>query len=835
MSARHPSCKTRRRLALARTLHARVWISLEGRVFVAGGSTNFEKLRHCLTRRCAPPTAIEAPTPTELGIAACDGELTDYTLLAIGQALARWSRSLDEEEQRRPARRRQRPQIDAERKEIERLRARLAAVREWRRQLQVGAEPPGAPYLLDGRQEQGLRRALDAAPAGRPYPSLVAWLARVACWLSGSLAAGRFLQAAQVLADRWDELAPAEQLQRLERRLHVWSKRSRSERPYAILSELRSAVATLSPQFVSAAGLSSRPRRRSLTEHCELLLAKCRQLRGRQHAASWHRLPATLAAWAAADGGTAPLPPRVVALGMERAESHSLERLLASFAGQFGEPGYDRLLVAIEQLPELVCHGDVTALSSLLAKGATLDDLAWAAQHGQIWRLWAYGVKPHVARRIADRLAYVGIAVEGEILSALIPVLADSCQVALIERWIGWLGRFSSRTITPRLKRVLASACRELILPAVGQVPLHETLRLWLKPAAPLTRPIADGSPLADWLQRIAAYQSLAGQPISLPKSVRKIMEHSSQQASAACDWRRALRAAQEALVMIATSALRTLLLRRIEAWWRSEAGCSLADVPLPRGLSLAAWLGKMDQEQRDMLRQVAAGWAMHGADYKDRLPLCAPWLAKFRAHGGNADAWLHPAEETASLAGRQLTVSIAHDPREIFLMGDYFDTCLRVGNFNEMSVLANSHDANKQVVYLVGRSPAGKRQVVARQLIAVSSDFSLLGYQCYVAIDKRQSGERQECIAIMAAYCGRLARRSGIKLADEGTPEAIGSHFWYDDGAHAWHPAAQQAWNAVDQRQREASWALEVETSIVRGDSVSAGLAANGAVVLLP
>jgi hypothetical protein len=149
------------------------------------------------------------------------------------------------------------------------------------------------------------------------------------------------------------------------------------------------------------------------------------------------------------------------------------------------------------------------------------------------------------------------------------------------------------------------------------------------------------------------------------------------------------------------------------------------------------------------------------------------------------------------------VSVSIAHDPREILLMGEYFATCLSIGQINEMSALANAHDVNKQVVFVVGRSPAGKRQVLARQLIAVTSDFQLLGYRCYVAINKKQQSERQACIALVAAFCGRLARRSGLMLANEGEPEAIGSHFWYDDGTHAWHPAAQEAWNAEDQHQQ--------------------------------
>jgi hypothetical protein len=45
-----------------------------------------------------------------------------------------------------------------------------------------------------------------------------------------------------------------------------------------------------------------------------------------------------------------------------------------------------------------------------------------------------------------------------------------------------------------------------------------------------------------------------------------------------------------------------------------------------------------------------------------------------------------------------------------------------------------------------------------------------------------------------MARYVGRLAARCGLELADEGTPEPIGDHFWYDDGAHPWTETARAA-----------------------------------------
>jgi hypothetical protein len=802
MASRLPTTEFHRHRALARTLHARLWISAVGRVFVARSQVDFEKLRGCLRRHSAPPTAAEAPTPAELGLSICDGELTEYTLHAVAGALVRWSRALDEEIRRRPAQRRPREKIDSERDELVRLTRRLAACQRWQLSLRAGVEPAGMPLLLDAREEDELRRALSAAPPPRPFPPLVRWLARVVCWLSGSHATSRFLQAVSVLADRWDELAPADHLARLQRRLHTWKQRSRTEPPFAILTELRHALAALPPQWITAGKLSARLKGRTVSEHCDLLAASCLKLRSEQQAASWRRLPAALAAWAAADGGAAPLPPRMISAGVGSLGERNFDQWLKVLAQQFGQKAYDALLIALQQLPEMPTTYDTPSLRELLARGARLDDLAWAAEHGQLWRLAECGVRPALARRLVERFAHVGVALKQYDVAELVRLLATHQQRTLVHRWIGWIGQFSGPAVTPRLARLLASAGRELILPAIGDASLHETLGRWLDPPpCPAADIACHTGPLGHWLRRTAAYQALSGERITTPPSVRKVLRGSDP---AAPDGQssRAIRAAQEALVPISLDALRKLLARRCAELWLAAAGCELPDMSLARALSFARWAGKLDEPQRKLLREVGTAWTRHGGDFKVHLPQNQAWIGRLKASSRDPSAWLQARSESPTLAGQPVIVSIARDPREILLMGEYFATCLSIGQVNEMAALANAHDANKQVVFVVGKSPAGRRQVVARQLIAITAEYRLLGYRCYVAIDKKQPGEREACIALVASFCGSLARRVGLMLANEGEPDEIGSHFWYDDGVFAWHPAAQEAWNAEDQRQ---------------------------------
>ena len=137
------------------------------------------------------------------------------------------------------------------------------------------------------------------------------------------------------------------------------------------------------------------------------------------------------------------------------------------------------------------------------------------------------------------------------------------------------------------------------------------------------------------------------------------------------------------------------------------------------------------------------------------------------------------------------MEITLASDLHDIFLMGTYFSTCLSPGDVNDLSVLTNAYDANKQVVFMFTRDDSGQRQVVARQLIAISSDFRLLGYRCYMSWRHAEKSKRDEGLAAMAAYCRRLGNDCGLELADQGTPEEIGDHFWYDDGECKWPAAA--------------------------------------------
>ena len=195
---------------------------------------------------------------------------------------------------------------------------------------------------------------------------------------------------------------------------------------------------------------------------------------------------------------------------------------------------------------------------------------------------------------------------------------------------------------------------------------------------------------------------------------------------------------------------------------------------------ALRFYLGAADRN-RTLLGVLLRFAAAHpGQPIAPTLPRNHAWLAR-AADRMRTDAWLAPQVRTLELAGARYTLCVEHDPLEVLRMGIPFGTCLALATgFNADSTVLNAVDINKRVLYL--RDARGS--VIARQLIAVSSDFGLLGYRLYCAHDLE---ERPEITAAFHALCGELADACGLPLVDHGDPDAIHPGFWYDDGCVPW------------------------------------------------
>ena len=109
------------------------------------------------------------------------------------------------------------------------------------------------------------------------------------------------------------------------------------------------------------------------------------------------------------------------------------------------------------------------------------------------------------------------------------------------------------------------------------------------------------------------------------------------------------------------------------------------------------------------------------------------------------------------------------------------------------MSVLANAAHVNKQVVYAF----AEDETVIGRQLVAINSDFQLVGFHNYVNFDGVFEAKREEIIKQFAKFALRIAVAVNVPIAGEesnSNVDNLGGHFWYDDGVHPWHSVVHES-----------------------------------------
>ncbi|MFO0589254.1 MAG: hypothetical protein U0441_17080 [Polyangiaceae bacterium] len=167
---------------------------------------------------------------------------------------------------------------------------------------------------------------------------------------------------------------------------------------------------------------------------------------------------------------------------------------------------------------------------------------------------------------------------------------------------------------------------------------------------------------------------------------------------------------------------------------------------------------------------------AAAGGDLARLLPKNQAWIASARSRF-DVDAWLAPRSRDVEMKGARHRIEIERDPIEVLRMGIPFGTCLSLEDgFNAASTVVNAADANKHVLYL--RDADGT--ILARKLVAVSSEYRLIGYHLYIASTEKKA----EITEAFREFCERLAEAVKLPLAPFGTPKQIHKGFWYDDGA---------------------------------------------------
>lgn len=825
----------RRTRSHARALAGRVHLTGD-KVLLVRGRPAAERLINCLTNSTAIPDTC--PTPTDLGFAASD--VTPIARGSLGtrsRSVQRWRAGVDREAAGRltPTRRRELAEQVAE---LDGLSARVADLHR------LFADPPAdpAPFWLSVPDEESLRATFTRLVADRVVTAEVAWLARLVFWVGGQPAAERFLTTVRDGLCFPNEVAAREAVLRFRailmpvvKRLDVLNELPREQQAAALVvcreksreenvaARLRRAFDEL-PDSARGPNRIVLPTRRSeidvylLRDRCDVVLKEY------QSPPEWAKLTRLAALYLTDNGSTALTWPAA-----DHVDHSWTVRILAE---ESTKPGYESLLA---HLGSLTFDGpSLDRVRRLFAAGFDVECVNW----------WGH----HLNERLDDEADLRALPAVREVVTWLTgrdPAL-DEYVLAFWEsasapggrpvaeslaRFVRWLAAPTAQQVGE-----VAGLVRLLSLPAFRQR-LVERLRRWGDPP-PRTRLPADcpdGLPadLVALLRRLAFHQAMAGEAVRLPKSLRKPLDaaarterelaylrglgdgrdgrqaarlrHLEARAAAGAEdgvsAGRLVRQAREVAAVTALIAAKTVLRDELTAWWRGRFDCDpgLDSFGWRHLHQLMTWADGLSDADRRLVDAVMAAFRDHGPLYRRHLPHNAGWLAHAAA-AIDVAAWLAPPPVRRTLAdGMVVTVRPAADPREVFLMGSRFGTCLSLDRGeNKNAVLPNAADANKAVLYAY--SPDG--EPLARMLVGVAAGWRLIGFPVY---ESRGDVDDGEMVRVFGEYCGAWAARAGLTLADDGDLPTLTGGFWYDDRARPWCDATKAAYQAAGGRTTSA------------------------------
>lgn len=803
---------------LARTLHARIYVDASARALVAGGKIDFARLAKTLGGITAVKPLEKALPLPDLGLVTSDGELTLPTIHRIGRALHRWRLDLEAEAKCRPAKRRRRSAIEQELSEIHRLDRRLQSLREYQSQIRSGAPPASAPFFLDPEAEQEFLAALNPKNAA-PLPDLLRWYARIVYWLSGARALQRFRAAMAILIASYPEKSIFGRIREFQYAVESIRARAGIDSLRGLIRELKYGIHKLPSYLVQQGHFSGRLKGKSLIEHCDRQIKSCTELLQDAQAQKCNKLPGAIAALVAADGVSENLSIRPLEEAAKQENFPRLMRIVHQWGELIGKEGYAALLIAIDKLKQIPNEYEFALYQKFLASGRSPADLIWAADLGCVTLLLGSKVTAFDIRFLWDGFHARGCLMQPSDLQSIVEVLTKSGDLGPIRAWLRWLGSVSPRLVGLLWQKTLRAAFWENYLPAAE----CREFAAYLSPVMRSASRGAEGD-ARRLLPQIEFLQTYLGKNERLPKSLRRILEHCERReeeqsalkarkecgiitpaASARLDWlisqqcqevrdTKLLRTAEEAFIMLGVEAQSHALLRLFKTKCRDALGDLANRLELPLLREFATWVGKMSEEERVRLKRLTDAHQKCGASYKQHLADNQTWMDRAERRGIKLDGWFAPPPGVFPIPQETLSIAPGDDLYDLFMMGEYFQTCLSLDGVNAKAVLTNAYDANKQVLFVTTLDKSGARQVIARKLLAINSDFKLIGYTTYFRGGSRTETKYQEIEQAMSTYCGKLAAQCNLELASEGAPEPIGDHFWYDDGVCEWQAEAKKA-----------------------------------------
>lgn len=815
---RKPGSRTKyavlRHRRIARALHSRFAL-FQGRIFLVSGGTSFKDLRQQLQ---AMECWTRCDRETFLRKFGSDGELNVRQLQQISTSMEHWSRELEKCTRKSPLYR----ERDEQLAEIEQLKQRLDFAAKTLR----APSDCGTCFLLDPVQQAEFDRVIEVNWREHPGQSICARtreLARLVFWFGGHVALQRFVRA---MLETTDPSYPyLERVEALSNWLRILQQRLSHEESWIIAYELKQS--SQFKEFVEAATMKEvwpAVKKCNLPERLERYQKNLTQVRDWANRNKLVEFPAVVAAWSVATKGGKELPRRVVQL---LRDSHTAERFVTRVEHLIdisSSPGYDQVVELLNSNDVCLSHNVIEKVGQWLHDGHASEDVLYCAKNLRIIAIGAE-VSPSVARRGAARFERQFGDSAFKWFSQVHGHIFSNEQVEMIDTVFRWMEKFSDFQLESKMKCTIVPALDNLkqLLKLKGNnaSEFANQVKDWYGKAKAVAeyfpKEVTYPKQLRHWLRRLGYYQRLSDAECSVPKSIRgnlaavgkrqkelsylrsrvemgnapeKLRQRfdylSRVQIDERKNERKNIRDLQEACLLAGLRALRHKLIKEAKAIWTKTAKQSLRhDWSENRIVEIGQWVSRMLPQQQSFLRKLLESHVENGANYKSQLAFNQSWIREMKRKGFAVDQWLAPARKLTRIGEREVMVSVSQDPYEIFMMGNYFGSCLSQGGCNEMSVLSNAADANKQVVYVHDMNGT----VLARQLITINRKRELLRYCLYVAT-KEISGEdcKLKYRTVVDGFCKDLARRVGLKLGQDGSPFSLSNQFWYDDGAEEWY-----------------------------------------------
>ena len=800
----------RRHRVMARSIAGRILVRDDGRMLVLGGEVAFSDLVKWMKKLRTTPgpghDVLNEDFPFVI-----EGELTEYALKVRGLALHRWRTGLETVLKRRQPRRRAK-ELNAELREVDALQYRLERLFKWRRRVLRNDLPSGHPFFLDDESTTLLRKKLRTL--NPVFNDAVSWHVCAVLWWSGGAAVDRLLEALGRFPQFIEEANDIAQLEAVDAQLATLEKRIHPHRYRQLINEMKMLIRELPDQFRTETGLGCRRHGKTLEEHLQLLREKCQQGISRRQNARFLKAPAILASLCICDGSDVPLPDRLVRFAATKQGTSDCMAIAEGLVELSTEPGYELLLRHMDE----IAPAPMSTVQKLLAQGEAVEDVDWVAHQDLLDANWHSGLTPGWTRQFFEMLSSAGVVFSTERVHWLLSWIETVDEFKLLREFADWFQRIPIETFTPRESAQARLLIEEEVIPAIGKYGFHDTLRKWMR-RSKKPRVNVPGVQLKSELRRslsgIAHFRSLTGEGDAIPESWRRELNRPSRAATElawlrtqaeagsvsphihsrihslarqaqpeSIDQDKLLRKSHRAFLIAATDALRKCTYREAIAVWENATGYVPIHVSELFPLEFCMWVRAMDEQQRAMLREIIEQWRKHGENYRRHLADNQRWLNKPGCPAINIDEWLTPEPGWVQVApDRRIRIKVSQNPVKTFLMGQYFGSCLSLHDCNRMSALTNAYDANKQVLYIYEEEGA----LLGRQLVTISSKGTMLGYHCYLKVPNTDKEQRELLTTAIRDHCGRWAKRCNVPLGEEGEPEEIAGHFWYDDGEIDW------------------------------------------------